>query len=146
MNRYERCTKEGGYSWLLDVSELYALRAPGNTCLSALKADKEVGDYIESPVNNSKGCGGVMRVAPLALLYRCGENCHIDITELDMEGARIAAITHGHSLGYMPAAVVMHVISRIIEAERKMSLKEIVLEARDTMKEIFFVKSILMNL
>lgn len=79
-----------------------------------------------------------MRVAPLALLYRCGENCHINITELDMEGARIAAITHGHSLGYMPVAVVTYVISRIIEAERKMSLKEIVLEARDTLKEIFF--------
>ena len=32
VQRYERFTKEGGYSWLLDVPELFARRAPGNTC------------------------------------------------------------------------------------------------------------------
>ena len=36
VNRHERNTEEGGYSWLLDVPELYSRRAPGNTCLSAL--------------------------------------------------------------------------------------------------------------
>ena len=36
VKKYERYTKEGGFSWLLDVPELYSRRAPGNTCLSAL--------------------------------------------------------------------------------------------------------------
>lgn len=31
-----------------------------------------------------------------------------------MEGAQLAAITHGHSLGYMPAAVLVHILHRII--------------------------------
>ena len=89
----------GSYSWLLDVPELYKRRAPGNTCLSALKYGQTVGpdnDFIKAHCNDSKGCGGVMRVAPLALNYP-----EMDIETIDYEGAQIAAITHGHSLGYM---------------------------------------------
>lgn len=54
-----------------------------------------------------------------------------------MEGAQIAAITHGHSLGYMSAAVLTHILNRIIFAEEKMPLKEIVLEAKRAVSEIF---------
>ena len=136
VNRHERYTKEGGESWLLDVPELYARRAPGNTCLDALRQQKNGNtsyDYIEAKVNNSKGCGGIMRVAPIAVDYQ------MDIRQLDLEGAQLAAITHGHSLGYMPAAVLVHIINRIVFPPEggKMSLKEIVLEARDTIEKIF---------
>ena len=51
-------------TWLRDLPELAHRRAPGNTCLSACESlfqGKEVH-------NNSKGCGGIMRVAPMALL------------------------------------------------------------------------------
>lgn len=122
-------------SWLADVPELYSRRAPGNTCLSALLRQKNGGcadDYIKFPQNNSKGCGGLMRIAPLALIYHQG-----DIRELDYEGAEIAAITHGHSLGYMPAAVLTHMLSRIVYPDRPQTLKEIVMEARDTVSELF---------
>lgn len=123
----------GSVSWLTDVQELYKRRAPGNTCLSALKYDKPQGnDFIEEHLNNSKGCGGVMRVAPLALNYHW-----MNIEKLDYEGAQIAAITHGHSLGYMPAAVLTHIINRIVFSEEKMSLKEIVSEAERTTETIF---------
>lgn len=77
VNRHERFSDEGGRSWLLDVPELYAWRAPGNTCLSALEQRGDVpdtDDYIHSPINKSKGCGGVMRIAPVALRYRPGKN------------------------------------------------------------------------
>ena len=136
VNRHDRYTEAGGYSWLLDVPELYARRAPGNTCLSALereKAGESFEDYVAAKRNNSKGCGGIMRVAPIAVNYQ------IDIETLDMEGAQLAAITHGHSLGYMPAAVLVHILNRIVfpPEGRKMPLKEIVLEARDTAKELF---------
>jgi ADP-ribosylglycohydrolase len=75
-----------------------------------------------------------MRVAPLAVDYQTR-----DIRQLDMEGAQLAAITHSHSLGYMPAAVLVHVINRIVfpPADKAMTLKEIVLEARDTAASIF---------
>ena len=137
VNRHERYTEEGGVSWLLDVPELYSRRAPGNTCLDALTAKNDNRkDYIRNPVNNSKGCGGIMRVAPLALLYRPGENYSGGLRELDLEGAQLAAITHGHSLGYMPAAAVTHIISRILTDENP-DLKEIVLDARDMMEQLF---------
>lgn len=137
VNRHERYTEEGGVSWLLDVPELYSRRAPGNTCLDALtaKGDNRK-DYIKSPANNSKGCGGIMRVAPLALMYRPGENYSGGLRELDLEGAQLVAITHGHSLGYMPAAAVTHIISRILTAENP-DLKEIVLDARNMMGQLF---------
>ena len=134
VNRHERYTDEGGYSWLLDVPELYARRAPGNTCLSALAEETEYEDYIAAERNRSKGCGGIMRVAPLAVDHRTN-----DIAQLDMEGAQLAAITHGHSLGYMPAAVLVHIINRIVfpPEGRAMSLKEIVIEARETAAKLF---------
>ena len=124
---------KGPVSWLLDVPELFRRRAPGNTCLSALSyGQPESNDYILEHLNNSKGCGGVMRVAPVALNYHLA-----DIEKLDYEGAQIAAITHGHSLGYMPAAVLVHIINRIVFSKNEMSLKDIVIEARDTAAKIF---------
>ena len=136
VNRHERYTKKGGYSWLLDVPELYARRAPGITCLNALGEESSghsFEDYVEAKRNNSKGCGGIMRVAPIGVYYQ------MNMEKLDMEGAQLAAITHGHSLGYMPAAVLVHIINRItfMPEGRKMSLKEIVMEARDTMHRVF---------
>lgn len=123
------------HSWLCDVPELYARRAPGNTCLSALtEAERSgyVNDYIANPRNNSKGCGGIMRIAPIALNYQMA------IDQLDIEAAQLAAITHGHSLGYISAAVLCHIINRIVfPGEQKMSLKEIVIEAKNTVENIF---------
>lgn len=137
VNSNERYTEKGGKSWLLDVPELYAWRAPGNTCLSALSSGLHiVDDYNENPINNSKGCGGIMRVAPMALKYRRGINYHGDIKNLDKEGALIAAITHGHSLGYMPAAVVTHIIELCL-IEQEKTLREIVIDARDATSELF---------
>ena len=138
VNRHERFTKSGGRSWLLDVPELYSSRAPGITCLSALereKAGESFDDYVEAKRNNSKGCGGIMRVAPIAVNYQMG------MEKLDLEGAQLAAITHGHSLGYMPAAVLVHIINRIVfPADTadgvRQPLKDIVLEARDTVARI----------
>ncbi|MCI5732268.1 MAG: TIGR02452 family protein [Eubacterium sp.] len=127
-----------GISWLLDVPELYSLRAPGRTCLSALTGLREhegaiIESFINHPKNSSKGCGGIMRVAPIALK----DYHHLQIEDRDREAAEIAAITHGHSLGYMPAAVLAHIINRIVFPKRNMQLKEIVLEAKNTVSAIF---------
>ena len=94
------------FSWLDDVPELFSRRAPGNTCLSTLA--KEEQGTIENPINNSKGCGGVMRVAPIGLYF--GGKVHISLKEVDTIGAEAAALTHGHPLGYIPAAGLVHMI------------------------------------
>ena len=131
--------KTGG-SWLLDVPELYALRAPGNTCLSAIAAysrgDGRRYGTPERPINASKGCGGIMRVAPLAMAYRVGENFRGDQAALDREGAELAAVTHGHSLGWMPAAALTHILSRCLTAPEQ-GLRAIVREARGAMAALY---------
>ena len=128
--------RPSGVSWLNDVEGLRHRRAPGVTCLKALRlqnaAPGNTEDYVKARLNESKGCGGIMRVAPMGLMD------WPDIRALDYEGAQLAAITHGHSLGYMPAAVLVHIIHRIVYPRQpEAALKEIVVEARDTVSELF---------
>ena len=123
-------------TWLSDIPEMYSRRLPGNTCLSALKIRKNsnnfADDYTKDIVNNSKGCGGLMRIAPVGLMYH-----QINTLRLDSEAAQIAAITHGNSLGYMPAAILTHIINRIVFPKEKLNLKEIIVEAIGRAMEIF---------
>ena len=121
--------------WLSDVPELYARRAPGNTCLSALAARSvdEGTDFIAHPINHSKGCGGVMRAAPMGLK----SFPFADLKTIDREGAELAAITHGHSLGYLPAAVLTHIIHQSVYGGEKVTRLEIVQQARDTVAALF---------
>ena len=122
--------------WLMDIPALYRCRAPGSTCLSALtqqQGQPPLESYISHPQNHSKGCGGVMRVAPLGV----SRYTAVPIEALDREGAELAAITHGHSLGYMPAAVLTHILHRIVYPERTQTLLQIVCEARDTVRALF---------
>ena len=121
--------------WLCYVPELYAWRAPGHTCLTALEKrgseiDK-IDDFIASPINESKGCGGVMRVAPLALKF------HGNVRWLAAEAAQIAAITHSHSLGYIPAAMLVYIINRIAYPEKELTLSEIITEARNAIGDMY---------
>ena len=136
INDCETSYRPDGVSWLNDIRELWARRAPGGTCLNALrlqnKAPGGVKGYIEARLNNSKGCGGIMRVAPRGLRH------WDDMKALDYESAQLAAITHGHSLGYMPAAVLVHIINRIVYPnDEGKTLKAIILEARNTIVVIF---------
>jgi ADP-ribosyl-[dinitrogen reductase] hydrolase len=71
---------------------LHARRAPGNTCLSALRSAKSFGDLAR---NDSKGCGTIMRVAPMAFI------APDRIRDLAME---TSALTHGHPTGQDAAA------------------------------------------
>lgn len=100
---FDRC-----YTWLMDVSELYARRAPGNTCLSALRAEAS-GKRAE---NNSCGCGGVMRTAPLALLNYIHD--YANMAYCDMCAAEAARITHKHPLGFIPSALLNHILMELL--------------------------------
>ena len=122
--------EEYHYSWLVNVPELFSCRAPGNTCLSAL-AQGGNGTF-ENPLNHSKGCGGIMRVAPIGL-YFCDKRRKPE--EIDIIGAKAAALTHGHELGYIPAAMLVHIISRI--SEYGDTILDAVKDAMYTMPAIF---------
>lgn len=89
--------------WLLEHKELHLRRAPGNSCLSALRR----GHYgtIEKPINDSKGCGGVMRMAPVGLVAN----------EPFRLGCELAAITHGHPSGYLASGAFAQIIAEIMD-------------------------------
>ncbi len=90
---------------LTGYKELFSLRAPGNSCLSSLKSGKM--GIVADPINNSKGCGGVMRMAPVGLAYDDAEKAfHF--------GSKLAALTHGHPTGYLAAGTFAALISLII--------------------------------
>ena len=95
-------------SWLVSVPELFSPRAPGNTCMTALEQGGK--GTIENPVNSSKGCGGVMRVAPVGLFFSDKGKTAEEVARI---GAEAAAITHGHPLGWMPAAALAQIIHEI---------------------------------
>lgn len=124
-----------GNSRLMEIPELYVCRAPGSTCLSALSSGR-MGDLEES-INMSKGCGGIMRVAPAAL-YRKPDEAFTR-KEIDLLGAQLAAITHGHPLGYIPAAVLAHIVSVGVYGGSRpgMGLADAVKEALETAQELF---------
>ncbi len=100
-------------SELLNYRILHARRAPGNTCLSALYSGRC--GSIERPINNSKGCGGIMRVAPVGLLL--GKMKQVRMSSIGILGAEVAAITHGHELGYTPSAMLAMMIAHILRGE-----------------------------
>ena len=121
------------HCWLFEIPDLHCNRAPGRTCLSSLRTGK-MGN-TDAPLNHSKGCGGVMRVAPLALFYK--PESAADQARLDLDGAEIAAITHGHPLGYLPAAILTHIISIGVYGGGKLLLREAVDEAWTAVRNMF---------
>jgi ADP-ribosylglycohydrolase len=111
--QFERAAETTRDGWLIELPELHHRRAPGTTCLSAL---------IETPWgeparNNSKGCGGVMRVAPVGLFLaslRAGDSGLEEAFDMACE---LAALTHGHSSGQLSAGVLAATVLRLLRCD-----------------------------
>jgi ADP-ribosyl-[dinitrogen reductase] hydrolase len=107
-------TQEGGPAWgpgLFGVAGLHSRRAPGSTCLSALHATRAgARGTVDRPINGSKGCGGVMRAAPAGVVAA-------DPAEAFAIGCELAALTHGHPSGYLPAGVLAVAVHLSIAGE-----------------------------
>ncbi|WP_372631870.1 ADP-ribosylglycohydrolase family protein [Gordonia jinghuaiqii] len=104
---------DGDPGWLVAHPELHHRREPGNTCLSALREMSHLG---QSARNDSKGCGGVMRVAPAGLFTATlgdgyPESSSVRAFEL---GDGLAALTHGHPTGRLTAGVFAAVICSLV--------------------------------
>jgi len=102
-------------SWLLQHRKLFARRAPGTTCLSALQSKQ---GKISRAANDSKGCGGVMRVAPVGMYFARAhrEDCSEPklVSTIFCTGSDLASITHGHPSGCLSAGVLAVTVSLIL--------------------------------
>jgi len=103
--------------WLIQQKDLFSQRAPGRTCIDALARMTTVGDPAK---NDSKGCGGVMRVAPIGMLFH-------SLALVDPEGraehyerafslaCEAAALTHGHPSGQLTAGVMAALVFSLLD-------------------------------
>ncbi len=87
--------------WLVSLPALHARRAPGTTCLHALESGR-MGTRREC-INDSKGCGGVMRVAPVGLVAE----------DAFVLGSDFAAITHSHPTGWLSAGYFAQLVQEL---------------------------------
>ena len=82
---------------------LHRRRAPGNTCLASLRASRCLGEPAR---NDSKGCGAIMRVAPIGLMFD-GDN-------VDRFAEACSHLTHGHGTGRDAARAFAHILSLVL--------------------------------
>lgn len=92
--------------WLVGESALWSRRAPGNTCISALRASRYFGFLAE---NNSKGCGALMRVAPCAFFGNAFDFA-----------AESGRLTHGHPTGYLAAGLFADILQRMADGRKSL--------------------------
>ena len=101
---------------LIEHEELFARRAPGLTCLSGLQGMAEKDDVAK---NDSKGCGGVMRVAPIGMYFaRLAQYPNAKPAALMRKafalGCRAAAITHGHPTGQLASGTFVVILMELL--------------------------------
>lgn len=107
-------SSDGRTSFLMQQKALFSRRAPGNTCLSAL--GRRGGEH-----NHSKGCGGIMRVAPCGILHAG------DAAAAFALGLQCARLTHGHPTGYLSAGAFAVVVADVLAGK---ALTDAVVAAR----------------
>jgi len=99
--------------------EMWATRAPGTTCMGSLR--RGVPGSPHESVNDSKGCGGVMRVAPVGLVGS-------DPAEAYRLGCEAAALTHGHPGGWVSAGAMAVMVNQAMAGA---VLEDAVIAGRD---------------
>ena len=93
-------------AWDYDImgeEDLYARRAPGNTCLTALANSS--GAALAD--NDSKGCGSIMRAAPVGLFYSGDPEKAFDV------GCQSGGLTHGNPTGYLAAGMLSAAVAML---------------------------------
>lgn len=98
-------------SQLLSIPELHSVRAPGATCLSALKSMPGIGSPA---LNNSKGCGGVMRVAPIGLMAASRFGHDASVEWAFRQAIENCGLTHGHPSGQYAGGALAVIIAALV--------------------------------
>lgn len=93
-------------AWFKTQEDPLERRGPGRTCLGAL-ASGRMGTTAWA-INDSKGCGGVMRVAPAGLALPGRAQAAYEL------GQATAAITHGHPGGQRPSGWLAALVAELV--------------------------------
>lgn len=96
-------------SRLMKHAALHVRRSQGKTCKVALEAGG-LGSP-DAPINDSKGSGGIVRIAPVALMP------NMDAGRAFSLGLRAAALTHGHPSAYLPAGILAAALCLLLQGK-----------------------------
>lgn len=119
-------------SELAGIEELNQRRAPGNTCMTALDTIRRG----KEPVNLSKGCGGIMRIAPIGIY---GATHSWDLDETARLAGEAAELTHQHPLSTISSAAMAVIVQLCLGAGQTdaTAFKEIVGKALEVVKSVY---------
>lgn len=124
-------------SWLSYVASLWSDRAPGTTCMSSLyQLTLEDGLPV---VNNSKGCGGVMRVAPIGIFSAAHPEL-INFEDAGFLAGYAAEVTHKHKLSTYSSVALAMIVSACLgcEAMDRDTLRVIIVDKVFKLLELYF--------
>ena len=113
--------------WLFAIRELFEQRVPGASCLAAIEQSTRLGERAH---NDSKGCGGVMRSAPVGLwCARLDEGVSSErVARRALElGSELAGLTHGHPTGRLAAGAFAALVALVV---RETALPEAVVSVK----------------
>jgi len=103
--------------YIFEVVKKQGQREPGNTCLSALKNSRSLGEFAK---NERKGCGTVMRVAPIGLM---------DVSPFDL-ASETAALTHGHPTAQISAGALAELLQLLKTQSLKQAISRMLLKVK----------------
>lgn len=109
--------------WLIEQKDLFARRSPGRTCIESLRDTSEIGKPAQ---NNSKGCGGIMRIAPIGMIFHALTQSNPDARSENFQhafdlGCDAAALTHGHPTGFLAAGVMAALVFDLLDGSDLLS-------------------------
>jgi len=116
-------------SKLSKIDELNQRRAPGNTCLTALN---DIYNGHE-PHNASKGCGGIMRIAPIGI-YGAANDWSLEKT--GKIAGEVSELTHLHKMSTFASAIQAMIIQSCILAEKPMTSEAFKLIVEDALAKL----------
>ena len=99
---YAATVKPLGIVGLVEDARLRRRRAPGRTCLDSLSRASKFGEAAQ---NDSKGCGTIMRVAPIAF--------GLPDDKIRDGAISTSALTHGHPTGQLAAAAWAEILRAV---------------------------------
>ena len=94
------------YDGLLGEFRLFSQRAPGATCMSSIRNMQSTKQFA---VSNSKGCGTVMRMAPIGLFAWSARR-----KDAFTMGNDFGRQTHGHPTGYLAGGFLAELVVQLL--------------------------------
>ena len=98
-------------------------RAPGNACLRGCQKLKRGLPWYLAGEQNSKGCGAVMRIASIGIVY------HAKPEQLDDVAHFSAILTHRHPTAYAAAIVGARIVAAALQAQNPETFKQTIINS-----------------